>query len=112
MSLVFTQALVGQGAAMTVGAKFKAVTDFARSLFCQAAALSIFFSGRTNSLLLLYDNLKVLHAEAAFLFRCWLRRANELTSFGLGLHELLRRDIRSIHIQRVGFFQTHGRLLL
>src|SRR6516165_12754983 len=87
VALVFSQTLLAQRATMAMTGKLKAIGDLRAILLLKPTALSAALAGRTDGSALLNGYLEIFNAEASILFRRWLRRANELSAFGLSLRQ-------------------------
>src|SRR5258708_38783094 len=97
---------------VTLGAELKPIAHVSCGLLNQAAALGVDFSCRTNGVTLLDVDLKLCGGETAIPLwseKCW---PDELAPFGLGLNQLVRRNVSRVHIQYRGLLQSHLRLLL
>ena len=112
MLLLGCHTLSAQGAFCAMAAPFEAKAHFARLVLHQPAALSVFFSGRTDRFAFLHCDLELLGRETPVIVvgRFW-RRSDQFTPLGRRPRQLFGGHIGRVHVLHRRLLQTHRCLL-
>ena len=110
--LTFSQTLETQCAIVALGAELEPVADVVGGRLNQAAALGIDLSGGTNRVSLFDVDVELCGCETGIFLRPRQRRTDKLPALGLSLNQLVRRDVRRVHILHQWLVQSHPSLLL
>src|SRR5260221_1073788 len=112
MLLLGCHTLSAPGALPTMAAPLETKAHFARLLLHQSAALSVFFSGRTDRLAFLHGDLELLGRETpVVVVGGFWRRSDQFAPLGRRPRQLFGRHIGRVHVLHRWLLQAHRRLL-